>query len=85
MSETDLGEFIALGYKPKRPPCPVAAAAAKLTKPDQAKLKAALEAVDQVTPGAVAEWLRRKGVGSLSYGYVKSHRKGTCRCGDERV
>jgi hypothetical protein len=82
MTDIDLSEFTALG-QPRRKPCPVAAAREKLSKPDQAKLEAALAAVDQVTPGAVVEWLRRKGVENPpNYGYVKSHRKLTCRCGE---
>jgi hypothetical protein len=82
MTDVDLSEFTALG-QPKRKPCPVAVAAEKLSKADRAKLKAALDAVDQVSPGAVAEWLRRKGIENPpNYGYVKSHRKLTCRCGE---
>ena len=82
MSEIDLTEFTVLG-QPKRKPCPIAAAAEKLSQEDRAKLEAALAADDQVSPGAVAEWLRRKGVEpAVNYGYVKSHRKLTCRCGE---
>jgi hypothetical protein len=80
---TDLSEFTRLA-QPKRPPCKVAAALAKLEPADREKVEAALAAVDEVTPGAITLWLEAKGVEDAPrYGFVKSHRKGTCRCGDD--
>ena len=81
MSDVDLSEFTSL-QKPKKKPCPVAAALDALKRPDRAKLEAALAAEEQVAPGAIVQWLRRRGLEGANPQFVQSHRRGTCKCGD---
>lgn len=74
----DLSEFVKLSH-PRKAPCRVGAAAAVLGDGEGAKLLAACDAVELVTPGAISEWLHTRGH-EVSTSSVVSHRRGSCSC-----
>lgn len=82
MSDTpDLAEFEGLSA-PRRRPCPVPDAVAKLTPDEATALKAALaEPADVITNVAIEKWCERRGV-TLGHAWIRSHRKTTCTCFD---
>jgi hypothetical protein len=79
MTDVDLTEFTVL-QAPKKKPCPVGDALRSLKPQDRRKLEAALEAEEQVAPGAIVQWLKARSFGSANPQFVSSHRKGTCKC-----
>lgn len=78
----DISEFEKLS-KPRRKPCAVGHAMESLDRAEAEQLRAAV-AADQgvITNAAVEKWLLTRGY-KTSAQAVSSHRKGTCRCGED--
>lgn len=83
-SDVDLTEFYRYS-KPKKPPCKIGVALAKMKPQPRAQLTAALATDNSViTAMAVVTWLEKR-VPELDYvaQNITSHRQGKCSCNDQ--
>lgn len=79
MAEPDLSEFLTAS-RPKKPTCGVGIALPEMSKDDQQKLTAAINAgVGIITNTAVQKWLQARGH-SINSTQITAHRHGTCSC-----
>ena len=82
MAAPDLSEFEKLS-QPRRKPCAVGHALESLDRQEAEQLAAAIGA-DQgvITNAAIQKWLEPRGYRTSAQA-ISSHRKGTCRCGED--
>ena len=81
---SELSEFFKYS-RPKKKPCSLGYALAKLGDPDADQLAGALKVSKEHIPsGAIIEWLTvRKQEQGVTHSAITNHRAGTCSCYDE--
>jgi hypothetical protein len=82
MTGIDLTEFEKLNGRSRKKGCPIPGFLQDLRPKERAALQAALDAEDQVTGGALAAWLHKRGM-ETNHQFVVSHRRRTCTCCDD--